>query len=103
LNDWVHGHSAWVSGGRIYDLDAPGIDSTAQGEFEDPIGTILRTRSNFSQFADFDGMKCSGDFQWFERQSIVKTAEPNTWERENSVPGDNAIGLETTILSFDLQ
>jgi hypothetical protein len=79
--------------GTIYDLDAPGfiVDAASNPTF--PIGTILRSRTNFAQRArlfENQGLVCSNDLQWFERQSIIRTDEnAKGWERDSGTGNEN--------------
>jgi len=56
------------SEGTIYDLDGPGIIVWVC-----PVGTINRYRVNFSEWAEFDGTRCSARLPWYTRQSYKKT------------------------------
>ena len=62
-----------MSNGKVYDLDGPGIGMQYQPKF--PVGTIARNRTNFKEWATFNGMKVSDDLPWFSRVSIVKNAQ----------------------------
>ncbi len=85
------------SGGKVYDLDAPGVG----GGF--PVGTILRIRTNFRQWATLSsgGNRLSADLQWFSRVSIIKTSGNDALQSD--VGGDNVAGTGTTNLSWNLQ
>ncbi len=89
------------SGGKVYDLDAPGFPLSGLAAF--PVGTILRQRGNFKQFAEFDGERCSDEISWFTRLSIKKSAAPNTWIRDNAIATDNQVRAGTTKLTADLK
>jgi len=54
------------------------------------------------QSATFNDIRVSDNFSWFVKQSIRKTANPNTWVRENAVPGDNQVGEGQTPITPDL-
>jgi hypothetical protein len=86
------------SGGKVYDLDAPGLGVAPSA----PVGTVLRTRINFHMWATVDGdNRVSADFQWFSRQSVTKTASGD--QLINDVSGDNVIGPGATTLTWNLQ
>lgn len=86
------------SGGKVYDLDAPGLGSSATAA----VGIILRTRINFHAWATVDGgARVSTDFQWFSKQSVTKTATGD--QLINDVSNDNKIGPGTTNLTWNLQ
>jgi hypothetical protein len=86
------------SGGKSYDLDAPGISLAAPSN---PIDSILRNRTNFRQWALVDGVKASDDLTWFSRISIRKTLLGDVLE--SSVPGDNVAGSGNTNITWNLQ
>ena len=96
-------------------MDAPGFRLT---DLQDKAKeTIMRRRSNFRQFAEYQEpgqsvfQKCSGvvsntiqDLFWFDRQSFEKTesSPANKWVRHNKFPTDNEVGQPTTSLKLDL-
>ena len=84
--------------GKIYDYDAPGLGNLPPSV---AVGTTRRQRINFHQFAMWNGKKCSDDFPWFARISIVKTA--GTDALATDVPGDNVAGQGSTPLTWNLQ
>jgi hypothetical protein len=93
-----------ASGGKVYDLDAPGIKS-ASG---DPVNTITRVRTNFRQWATMKGsdgttdIKVSAaDLQWFSRLSIIKMSSGDVLRTD--ISGDNVGRTGTTNLSWNLQ
>lgn len=86
-------------GGEIYDEDGPGFGFSATMS----VGTIRRLRFNFREWAEFGGTRCSPVLQWYARESIKKTADPNTWNWETGVSGDNQIGQGQTSITWDLQ
>lgn len=96
------------SNGIIYDLDAPGF---VLSRFDSPIIFVndkRRIRLNFTQratmFQNGSRVSCSEDLFWFTRQSMEKKqSSPVVWERSFDIPGDNKIGLGTTLVSEDLQ
>jgi hypothetical protein len=49
----------------------------------------------------YNGKKCSDDFFWFSRISIVKTAGQDALLSD--VPGDNTAGQGSTPLTWNLQ
>jgi hypothetical protein len=85
------------SGGKVYDLDAPG---TGNGPSQ-PLGRILRIRTNYRQWAVFGTMKVSDDFLWFSRLSVIKMSSGD--QLYDDVSGDNKAGSGTTSLSWNLQ
>lgn len=86
-----------ASGGKTYDLDAPGLNLSTF-----PIGTTLRMRTNFIQWArSAQGYKLSADFSWYSRLSVTKTALGEVLQ--TSVANDNKAGAGTTILTWNLQ
>ena len=88
------------SHGKVYDLDTPGLGFRSFL----PVGSIRRNRVNFKEWTEYGGSnRCSAYYQWYARQSIVKTADPNTWARENGVTGDNQLSQGQTAISWDLQ
>jgi len=84
--------------GKIYDYDAPGLGNLPPSV---AVGTTRRQRINFHEFAMWNGKKCSDDFPWFARISIVKTA--GTDALATDVPGDNVAGQGSTPLTWNLQ
>jgi len=86
------------SGGKVYDLDAPGIGSAGG----DPVGTVRRRRTNYLQWATLpNGTVVSSNFYWFSRHSIVKTGGGD--QKQNDIPNDNVAGLGMTALTWNLQ
>jgi hypothetical protein len=83
--------------GKIYDYDAPGIALPPSMA----VGTPRRQRINLREFAMYNGKKCSDDFFWFSRISIVKTAGQDALLSD--VPGDNTAGQGSTPLTWNLQ
>jgi len=83
--------------GKIYDYDAPGIALPPSMA----VGTTRRQRINLREFAMYNGKKCSDDFFWFSRISIVKTAGQDALLSD--VPGDNTAGQGSTPLTWNLQ
>ena len=85
------------SAGKVYDLDAPGIGTTAN----DPANTILRVRTNFRQWATLNGVPVSYDFLWYSRVSVIKSDSGDNLSPD--ISGDNTSGTGTTNLSWNLQ
>ncbi len=93
------------SQGKVYDLDAPGINSNPAS----PIDTINRRRTNFRQWGTVFQMqgtnaaavRVSDDINWYQRISIKKTGQ-NTSVIINDVANDNIISAGTTPLTWDL-
>ena len=84
--------------GKIYDIDAPGIDRSTFYEQ----GTVLFQRVNFKQHATYKGVRCSDDFEWFARITIKKTSPKNQDDYEfyyPSGPSDNESGEGSRPLS----
>jgi hypothetical protein len=86
------------SGGKVYDLDAPGIGTTSSA----PVGRIVRRRVNFSQYVTVNGATVPGSvLTWYARQSVIKTASGD--QLVNDISGDNTVGTGTTNLTWNLQ
>lgn len=85
------------SSGKVYDLDGPGLKNTDSN----PVGSILRTRRNFRQWATLNGLKVSDDFLWFSRISVVKNSDGDALNSD--VPNDNIAGPGTTNTTWNLQ
>jgi len=84
------------SGGKVYDLDAPGIGPPNVD------GNTYRYRGNFYEFAALsDGTVISSQFTFYVRVSCKKTA--SGYQVVNDVPNDNQIGTGTTPLTWNLQ
>jgi hypothetical protein len=89
------------SGGKVYDLDAPGIgtDETRPANF------ILRDRTNFRQYATFtedqQEMKVSANFPWFSRISIQKHKSGDVLYTD--VNNDNMAGEGATNVTWNLE
>ena len=88
-----------MSGGKVYDLDAPGIGSASA----DPVNAVLRLRVNFRQWATFNFIRASNDLPWFSRISIRKTSSGDVLHIQSGITGDNVAGLGTTNLTWNLQ
>ena len=91
--------SPGTSAGQAFDLDAPGLGPSPSA----PLGTILRIRTNFHQWATLgDGTtRVSDDFQWYSRISVVN-ASPGVG-LQTDIGGDNIAGVGTTKTSWNLQ
>jgi hypothetical protein len=94
--------------GKVYDLDAPGIGSGSTT----PLSSILRQRVNFKQYATIDGyqgtdfkpIKCSSDFEWFTRISVIKTSGDIPRDSlSTGITGDNTAGTGRTATTWNLQ
>ena len=82
------------SGGRVYDLDAPGISS--------PDLNTYRLRSNFYAWAALpDGTRVSPFYNYYIRVSCAWNGAQYVFR--NDVPNDNQIGVGTTLTSWNLQ
>ena len=87
------------SGGKVYDLDAPGVSLSSPSN---PNDSILRARTNYRQWATVDGgVRVSDDLQWFSRLSIRKTVIGDVLQSD--IPGDNMAGSGLTNVSWNLQ
>ncbi|MBQ7721823.1 MAG: hypothetical protein IJT64_02820, partial [Kiritimatiellae bacterium] len=86
--------------GRVFDFDTPGIGVSAYATL--PEGTILYEIQNFLQYALWNQKRCSNDFPWFSRTSLVKN--PSTsffvfdFAARNNHPEDNSCGFGATPL-----
>jgi hypothetical protein len=93
-----------MSNGKVYDLDSPGVGMQHEPKF--PVGTIIRNRVNFKEWAVFDGMKVSDDLPWFSRVSIVKNAQGMDVLESNFLVTqyhtDHIAGVGTTPLTWNL-
>ena len=93
-----------MSNGKVYDLDGPGIGIQYEPRF--PVGTIIRNRINFKEWAEFNGMKVSEDLPWFSRISIVKNSEGKDVLEDNFLVTqwrtDHIAGVGTTPLTWNL-
>ncbi len=93
------------SGGKIYDLDMPGIGLGSNTG----AGAKLRTRTNFTQWASITQMhgatsssvRVSGNISWFQRLSIIKNSGPGT-SVLSDVANDNIVGAGSTNLTWNL-
>jgi hypothetical protein len=89
-----------LSGGSahtIYDLDAPGIADA-------PVGTILRMRTNFREWAVLNSkalVVSPIDLYWYSRVSIIGTSTGD--QLKTDVPGDNVAGVGQTKTTWNLQ
>ncbi|MBI4834950.1 MAG: fibronectin type III domain-containing protein [Planctomycetes bacterium] len=92
------------SQGEIYDYDAPGI-----GFLNEPIGTIIRARSNMKEYAVYNDngaeIRCSLVYQWYCVRSGKKIGPANDdWIQENSIRKDNKVEFGSyTNLTWDLK
>jgi hypothetical protein len=87
------------SGGKVYDLDAPGI-GTADN---DPIGYIIRKRANYREWAELpNGTKVSVDLNWFSRLSVIRTGQ-TTEALRTDITGDNIAAAGSTPTTWNLQ
>lgn len=85
------------SGGKVYDLDAPGTGTSAP-----PGSNIYRYRGNFYEYATLpDGTRISSNYNFYVRVSCQKTS--SGYQFYNGVSGDNQIGPGTTPLTWNLQ
>ena len=96
------GYQDWdpMPNGRVFDFDTPGLDPTAYATF--PEGILLYEIQNFLQYAIWNQKRCSNDFPWFSRTSLVKNPSNsyfifNFAVRENH-PEDNSCGYGATQL-----
>jgi len=94
-----------TSYGRIYDIDIPGF---VIGTFDPYKGleqdSVCFLRYNFLQYASFNGVRCSDDFEWFARITIKKTTPPPTGSYiflNRSGYNDNQSGTGTTPITID--
>jgi hypothetical protein len=87
------------SGGKVYDLDAPGIGLLGSA----PYGAIFRRRVNFSAYAvvGYGHHTSSNILNWYARESVIKTTSGD--QLLYDIPGDNVVGTGTTNLTLNLQ
>ena len=89
------------SGGKIYDLDAPGVLILA----EMPGDTDAR-RANFKQWATYTiggvDVRCTLECPWYLRIN-VRMKPDSTFDIYSSVEGDNKIDFGTTSLEYNLE
>jgi hypothetical protein len=91
--------------GKVYDLDAPGIN--LQDTFSS--GYILRTRTNFTQWLSVfqlhglnpQEVRVSANIYWYQRLSVIRNTGPGT-SIINDVSNDNILGTGTTNLTWNL-
>ena len=82
------------SGGKVYDLDAPGYQPPDVNEY--------RVRLNFYAWAALpDGTRVSPYLNYYVRLSCAWTGTQFVFR--NDVSNDNQIGLGTTLTSWNLQ
>ena len=43
-----------------------------------PQGTYIFSRANFIQYAVWEEMRCSNDFPWYTRTTLMKTSPPGS-------------------------
>ena len=87
------------SGGKVYDLEAPGI-GTADN---DPVGYIIRKRANHREWAELpNGTKVSADLNWFSRLSVIRTGQ-TTEALRTDITGDNIAAAGSTPTTWNLQ
>lgn len=84
--------------GKIYDIDCPALFSTPNA----PEGVILRVRTNFTQFAQFQNKRVSGDLNWFSRLSIIKTQTGDVLRTQSDIINDNRSGTPSTPVTWNL-
>jgi hypothetical protein len=65
------------------------------------VGTIVRVRTNFREWATLNGARVSVDMLWFSRISVIKTSTGDALQ--NDVSGDNVVGTGSTNLTWNLQ
>ena len=95
-----------IPNGRIYDLDTPGFptygNTTADKQ---PDNTVFFLRMNFKEYAIFNGVRCSDDFSWFSRTTVIKqTANGTSQYSFLTRPGhssDNESGTGETTIGVD--
>ena len=82
------------SGGKAYDLDAPGISRRCS--------QVGRIRYNFAESAQLpDGTHVSNEVDFYVRVSCNWGSAGNSFRNEFS--GDNVLGLGTTATTWNLQ
>ncbi len=83
------------SGGKVYDLDAPGLPS-------EPVdGNVYRYRANFYAYAALpDGTRISPYYNYYVRVSCTDTS--TGLQFVNDIPGDNQIGNDSTFTTWNL-
>ena len=86
------------SNGKVYDLDGPGI-----GADTSPVGSIIRQRANFREYATVDGNQVSGDLATYSRVSVKKTSNNTIVQVQADISNDNEAGTGTTNLTWNLQ
>lgn len=67
-----------------------------------PVGTVVLLRLNFLEYAVFRGKRCSNDFRWYSRTTVVKTSGPgfaiyNFHARNGAMDENKAGGGATSI------
>jgi hypothetical protein len=75
----------------IFDFDNPGFLKDDQ-----KIGTIARKRCNYRSYATYGNVRCSDDFQYYMRASVIRMEGKDKfgnfkWEKDNSLPNDNKV------------
>ena len=90
--------------GRIYDVDTPGIETGSEvGGSMNPVGTVVLMRLNFLEYAVFKGKRCSDDFRWYSRTTVVKTSGPGfatyNFHARNGVMDENKAGSGATSIA----
>lgn len=93
------------SQGKIYDVYFPCISSDFfQHRQNDPAGTKLAVRFNFTQWVEWKGERCSERFPWRVALAIEKT-QNGTWAKYQPNPEkpDNIAGRGHIPLGWDLQ
>lgn len=84
------------SGGKVYDLDAPGIQALDTQTY--------RIRDNFLVYAALsNGTRISPDYYFYVRLSCTKTSGFPGYQFVNDVAGDNQIGTGMTNTSWNLR
>ncbi len=86
--------------GRVFDADGPTMEANPPPS----VGTILRRRTNFFQFAWINTAtpaRVSANLNWYCRLSVIYTS--SGFQLSSSVQGDNVAAAGTTNLSWNLQ
>ena len=86
------------SGGKVYDVDAPGVWDQAR----ERDGAAWRNRCNFRAKAYWNGRLCSAPFEWYTAQSWKY--QNNTWSMSGGIGGDNTQATgQLSSLEWNLQ
>ena len=77
----------------IYEWDAPGFDVRIW-----KAGDVIRRRSNFKVWLEYAGARCSADHNWWERQSLTRTATGADRNNDHDEGTDDDDGDDNNVL-----